>query len=152
MAEWLNDIFRSTEINNRHNKESIRKRYKLNADDETLKDYNNVYKPPLIRTRHIIPQFKPTKDSKGKWNQKWNLQNSKVMNMYFLTAFVRGLKEGWVTFENSKGGINPEADANCRCNVNTLKTLRGTFLLSMLMGARDLHGENIGMYLHSVVK
>ena len=154
MAEWLNDIFRGTvqsdqqpsnEAKKRHSLDSIKDIYEANFKNKDemntfLNGYQNVYKPPLARTRHIIPEFKPPKVPNG----EWNVDNAKVLNMYFLTTFVKGYKKGWVRFENSKGGINPAAE-DCICNVNILTTLRGMFLLSIVTGVRDLHPENIGM-------
>jgi len=124
VAAWLNDIFLS-----------MPDTIKFNAE------------PPIIKVFGIIPQYQPTADTInliGKWVDDNGVINTKVVNMYFLSVFEKTYRGSWVNIKGEdKGTMNIESC--CACHHNFINSLRGAFLMSMLLGAKDRHTDNVGI-------
>eukprot|EP01084_Bolivina_argentea_P307784 532050_1 len=105
---------------------------------------------PIFRVFDVVPQFRPRSPCDPKWTK------AKVRDMYFFTVAENGLKGDWIesaTFNIKKLGFKDSSTEypyfnalHCTCakvKRKLLKSLRGAFIIQMLLGAKDRHKGNV---------
>ena len=100
----------------------------------------------------IVPQYQPDDVGKVKGFDYWTKTgifggiHDMVTNLHFLSVYDTKYRGDWVTIDkkdDKTGRMNLEEC--CLCQENLLSSLRGAFLMSMLLGAKDRHMANIGI-------
>jgi len=125
-AKWFNDIF-----------------HEIQKKISTAQ--TGIYKAPIIKVFDVIPEFQP---GSSKWTRE------EAAKMKFLLPFYVPFRGDWIKFYkhssasptasgHTEGKMN--FDECCQCNPELLLSLRGAFLMSSLLGAKDRHSGNIAI-------
>jgi len=103
---------------------------------------------PIIQVFDAIPGFVPS----GTYSMA---KEEKLKEHYYFTTYDNSFGGNWMKVTDSGKiyfNFEPAKDINCRCHENLLPSLRGAFIIQMILGVRDRHKGNTMLSKNCIVK